>query len=158
MDKVNLYVVTSAKSPAPQRMAGYFLIEHLKGGVPETKEGRLYRDRITEADMTLQLLINSLYLLKNASVEYDTLSIYTKCPIIDSAFNQKWIDTWKSNDFKTQKGKDVSNKEHWQQLCEMLDGLSHRYIFSIKNTSYFNIMTKWSNDYLRYHERLGIFE
>lgn len=150
MDKVNIYVVTTAKSPAPQKIAGYFIIEHIKDGIPITKEGRLYRDKTTDADLTLQLLINALYIVSKAAVNYETLVISTKCPIVDSAFNQKWIDEWKVNEWKNKKGKDISNADHWQQLCEMLEGLSHRYIFCNQNTSYFNIMTQWSESFLRF--------
>ena len=149
MDKVNIYVVTTAKSPAPQKAAGYFIIEHVKDGIPITKEGRLYRDRITGTDLTLQLLCNAVYLVSKSNVEYETLVIATKDPLVDSAFNQKWIDTWKENEWKNKKGEEVSNSEDWQQLCSLLDGLSHRYLFSNKNTSYFNIMEMWSESYLR---------
>ena len=150
MDKVSIYVVTTAKSPAPQKVAGYFLIEHLVDGVPHTKEGRLYREKSTGKDLTLQLLCNAVYLVSKANVEYETLHIATREPLIDSAFNQRWIESWKAADWKNSKGEDVSNKEDWQQLCTMLEGLSHRYIFSDKNTSYFNIMEMWSQSYLRY--------
>lgn len=149
MDKVNIFVVTTAKGPSKQKVAGYFVIEHLKDGIPITKEGRLFRDKATGLELTLKLLINALYLVSKANVEYETLVIATKEPLIDSAFNKKWIDEWKKSEWKNKKGAEISNCEDWQQLCELLEGLSKRYLFSNENTSYFNIMTMWSESYLR---------
>lgn len=149
MDKVNIYVVTTAKGPSKQKIAGYFLIEHIKDGIPITKDGKLFRDKATGLELTLKLLINAVYLVSKANVEYETLVIATKEPIIDNAFNKKWVDNWKESDWKNKKGCAISNSDDWQQLCELLDGLSKRYLFSNESTSYFNIMTRWSESYLR---------
>lgn len=147
MDKVTIFTATTAKGPGKQKCAGYFLIEHIHDGIPETKEGRLYRDKATGCELTLQLLCNALYLVSQAAVDYETLVITTTEPLVESAFEKNWIDDWKANEWKNKKG--VPVLDEWQQLCELLEGLSHRYLFSNENTSYFNIMKMWSESYLR---------
>lgn len=147
---LNIYVVTTAKGPAMQKAAGYFLIEMIIDGVPETKEGRLYREKTTGTDLTLQLLCNALYIISKSHIEYDTLVIATKEPLVESAFAKKWIEEWKSNEWKNKRGMPIAHTEDWQQLCQMLEGLSHRYLFSSENTSYFHIMERWSQSYLKF--------
>mgnify|MGYP003303875241 CR=1 FL=1 len=119
MDSVNVYVVTTCKNPSKQKAAGVFIIEHIHDGIPETKEGYLYRESITGLDLTIQLLCNALYILKKANVEFDSINICTKEQIVESAFNQKWIDKWIANDWIGGKGKPVA----YQEDCKMLVNL-----------------------------------
>lgn len=149
MDKVNVMVVTTAKGPSKQKAAGVFIIEHLKDGIPHTKEGFLFDEHITGVDLTIRLLCNAIYILTKAKIELESIYIVTEEPIVTSAFTQKWIDKWIANDWKKPNGAAVQNSDDWKKLVELLEGLSKRYIFGNTSTSYFHIMHLWAEKYYK---------
>lgn len=149
MDSVNIYTVTTAKSPSVQECVGCYVIERIHDGIPYTHEGFLYREAITKVDLTIQLLCNAIYILKKLDIEFDILAIATEEPIVDSAFNKKWIDKWIADDWTNARGKEIKYQDDWKKLVEMLTGLSKKYIFSNQNTSYFNLMHIWSEKKLK---------
>ena len=68
--------------------------------------------------MELTAVIKALELLKNSSIlEITTDSTYVKDGITD------WIESWKTNNWRTANKKPVKNKELWMEL----DTLSEQY-------------------------------
>lgn len=151
MDKVNIYAVTTCKGPSVQEAAGAYVIEKITDGIPTTKQGYLYRKETTGVELTIQLLSNAVYILSKLDIKFETLMISTEEKIVESAFTQKWIDKWIKEDWKNSKGSPVAHKEDWQVLVNLLEGLSQRYIFTNKNTSFFPIMHMWSDKELHDH-------
>jgi len=149
MVSVNIYAITTAKGPSVQEAYGCYVVERVHKGIPYTHEGFLYREAITGIDLTIQLLCNAIYILKKLEIEFDTLAIATEEPIVESAFNKKWIDKWIADDWINAKGKEIKYREDWETLIKMLEGLSDRYIFSNQNTSYFGIMHTWTDKKLK---------
>ena len=99
-DRVNITVVTSCKGPAKQEAVGWYLIEHVKNGVPETKDGSLYRESITGKTLTLQLLSNALFILSKSQVVFDTIEVFIEDKYIESAYLNGWMDKWNSDKWK----------------------------------------------------------
>ena len=48
------------------------------------------------------------------------LVIHTDNRHIAAAFSQGWINTWKENDFKNAKGKEVANAREWREVLNLL--------------------------------------
>lgn len=128
MDRVNITVTTTAKGPAPQEVMGMYLIEVMRNGVPETKQGYLYREKITNKEMILQLFVNALHIANKLSDEFDTMECFVDEPFICSAFSNKWIDNWQSNEWKTAKNTEVANAETWKMLIEKIEQSTKRVI------------------------------
>lgn len=154
MDRVNITTVTTAKGPRQQEMEGMFLVEQLHDGVPITKEGYLYREKITKVEMTLQLLVNAAYIVSKAKVDFDSVEIYTDENLVESAFKNKWIENWNENGWKNAKGKDVSNAETWQQLYEIMKNSSKRFIVAGNRSQYTGWMEAQAEKKLQYEQRL----
>lgn len=151
MDRVNLTTVTTAKGPGQQEMVGMFLVEQIHNGIPVTKQGYLYRKKITKSEMTLQLLVNAVYIICKANIEFDTVEMYIDEQIVSNAFVNKWIENWAENDWKNARGNEIKNVETWQQLYELLSKKSKRFIFAGRESQYTNWMRTQS-------ERRIIFE
>ena len=87
------------------------------------KEISGYSQNTTNNIMELTAVIKSLDLLKEeCHVVLTTDSNYVKDGITD------WINTWKSNGWKTSNKKPVRNKELWEKL----DGLSQKHYIEWK--------------------------
>ena len=65
--------------------------------------------------MEISAVIEALKCLK---VESD-VQIYSDSAYVVNAFNQKWIDSWIKNNWKTSGKEPVKNKEIWQELYDL---------------------------------------
>lgn len=52
--------------------------------------------------------------------EKDKVEIHSDSAYVVNAINDKWTVKWKLNGWKTTKGKDVKNKELWEELMSLL--------------------------------------
>lgn len=154
MDRVNITTVTTAKGPRQQEMVGMYLVEQLHDGVPITKQGYLYREKITKIEMTLQLLVNATFIVSKAKIDFDSVEIYTDENLVESAFKNKWIESWNENGWKNAKGKDVSNAETWQQLYETMSKSSKKFIVSGNRSQYTGWMQMQAEKKLQYEQQL----
>ena len=59
------------------------------------------------------------------------LTIYTDSTYIAGAIEQRWPDKWEAADWRTAKGRDVANKELWQELMRLLK--EHEVSFDTEN-------------------------
>lgn len=153
-ERVNITVVTTCKGPSKQKAVGWYLIEHVKDGIPKTKDGCLYRDSITGKALTLQLMANALYILSKSNAQFDTIEVYIEDQYIESAYLNGWMDKWKDSDWKNSKGQPVADCEIWQQLYDQMEKLAKRFIVIDRKSSYSNIMHMWSEDRLKTEIRL----
>ena len=65
--------------------------------------------------MELTAVIEALKLLKYPC----NVSVYSDSAYVVNAFLQKWIINWQKNNWKTADKSDVKNKELWQELLEL---------------------------------------
>ena len=141
MDRVNITTVTTAKGPAEQRAIGMYLIEKIHDGIPKTIEGFLVREHITSKELTLQLFANAIHIVNKLDIEFESIACYFDEPFITSAFQNNWIDNWKSNEWKTIKGKEIANAQTWKTVCSMIENCTKRFIYMGEKSSY----TNWMN-------------
>ena len=65
--------------------------------------------------MELTAVIEGLKMLKYPC----DVEIYSDSAYVVNAFNQKWIDSWIKNNWKTSGKEPVKNKEIWQELYDL---------------------------------------
>lgn len=65
--------------------------------------------------MELTAVIEGLKMLKYPC----DVEIYSDSAYVVNAFNQKWIDSWIKNNWKTSGKETVKNKEIWQELYDL---------------------------------------
>lgn len=100
------------------------------------KEISGYNKSTTNNIMEITAVIEALKLLKyECEVE-----IYSDSAYVVNAFNQKWIENWKKNNWKTSNREDVKNKELWEELDKLV--CTHKVKF-IKVKGHAD--NKWNN-------------
>lgn len=67
--------------------------------------------------MEMQAIIEGLKALKKKS----TVAVYTDSAYVANAFNQRWIDGWKTRNWKTAGKEPVKNQDLWQELLQLTD-------------------------------------
>lgn len=111
MKNVELYT-DGACSGNPGK-GGYGGILMYKG---HEKEYSGYSPETTNNRMEITAVIEGLKLLKEAVI----LDIYSDSAYVVNAFEEKWIETWINNGWRTAGKKPVQNVELWQELLELL--------------------------------------
>lgn len=81
------------------------------------KEISGYNENTTNNIMEITAVIEALKLLKfECEVE-----IYSDSAYVVNAYNQKWIENWKKNNWRTSGKEAVKNKELWQELDSLVN-------------------------------------
>lgn len=88
--------------------------KEISGGAKET----------TNNIMELTAVVEGLKMLKYPC----EVELYSDSAYIVNAFNQGWIFNWKKKNWKTADGKEVKNKEIWQELYELTK--THKVTFN----------------------------
>ncbi|MDR1619139.1 MAG: ribonuclease HI [Clostridiales bacterium] len=70
----------------------------------------------TNNRMELLAAINALAILK----EPCAVTLYTDSAYLCNAFNERWIDNWQRNGWRTSKKKPVENRDLWEQLINYM--------------------------------------
>lgn len=68
------------------------------------------------------------------------LEIYTESPYVAAAFEQGWIERWKTNGWKTAKDRDIANLDEWKELDEAMKPHSCR--FHVKQQHQYRVWLK----------------
>ncbi len=66
--------------------------------------------------MEITAVLEALKLLK----EPCEVKVYSDSAYVVNAFNQKWIDKWQKNNWKTSGKDDVKNRELWEELYDLV--------------------------------------
>lgn len=133
---VNIYTVTSYKSPRQTSGAVGYLIEVLTEKGPATclKYEDIEETTINGAE--LLAIVSALRRLTPAATE---ISIYTNSAYVANAVSNGWVDKWKQNGWKNEKGKAIGHQELWEEMLNLLVG--RRVSFHVKeHHSYTNCM------------------
>lgn len=130
MKQVNIYTYSTAKSPKPAKTqceaVGYIVAF-------ETSKGTADVGKI-EAIHEMTKFQSELYVLKNALARINTmceLNIYTESDYVAAGF-EKWLEQWKTKNWKTKAGKEVSNKKEWMELDALVQQYGHKITFHVK--------------------------
>lgn len=110
MEKVIIYTDGACSgNPGPGGWGTVLMYKDTKkeisGGAKET----------TNNIMELTAVVEGLKMLKYPC----EVELYSDSAYIVNAFNQGWIYNWKKKNWKTADGKEVKNKEIWQELYEL---------------------------------------
>jgi len=111
MKKVQLYTDGACSyNPGP---GGYGIVLLYKGN---KKEFSGFEEQTTNNRMELTAVIEGLRKLK----EKCDVTVYTDSAYVMNAINNKWIENWQINEWKTAAKKPVQNRELWERLLEEL--------------------------------------
>lgn len=117
MFEIRIYIETSVHGPKIGAAAGMWLIEYIKSnGEPETRQGTIYRETITETALTLELLNQALSRLKKNCL----ILINTECEHILNTMRNHWLPQWQQNGWTKARGKPVKNAVLWQQCADSM--------------------------------------
>ncbi len=110
MEKVEIYTDGACSgNPGPGGWGAILMykgnLKEISGGSPDT----------TNNIMELQGVIEGLKMLKFPC----EVELYSDSAYVVNAFNQKWINNWMKNNWKTASKDPVKNKELWQELYEL---------------------------------------
>lgn len=133
---VNIYTVTSYKSPRQTSGAVGYLIEVLTEKGPATclKYEDIEETTINGAE--LLAIVSALRRLTPAATE---ISIYTDSAYVANAIGNGWVDKWKQNGWKNEKGKAIGHQDLWEEMLDLLVG-KHISFHVKEHHSYSNCM------------------
>lgn len=89
------------------------------------KEASGFQESTTNNRMEITAAIQALELLKKPC----SVAVYTDSAYLCNAFEQKWLDRWQINGWKTSGKKDVENRDLWEKLiglCRVHDVAFHK--------------------------------
>lgn len=110
MEKVIIYTDGACSgNPGP---GGWSAILIYKGVKKEISGGK---KETTNNVMELTAALEGLKLLKFPC----EVELYSDSAYLVNGFNQKWIDSWKKNNWQTADKKPVKNKEIWEQIYNL---------------------------------------
>ena len=133
---VNIYTVTSYKSPRQTSGAVGYLIEVLTEKGPATC---LKYEDIEETTINGEELLAIVYALRRLTPAATEISIFTDSAYVANAVSNGWVDKWKQNGWKNEKGKAIGHQELWEEMLNLLVG--RRFSFHVKeHHSYTNCM------------------
>lgn len=127
MQHVNIITQSGIKTVKPKNGAVGYVLETQTSKGPATLSRVFTVSEQTMNASELTALIEALKRLR----EPCNLTIYTDSSYIAGAIEQRWPDKWEAADWRTAKGKDVANKELWQELIKLLK--EHEVSFDTEN-------------------------
>lgn len=131
MIKVTIYTDGACSgNPGP---GGWGAVLMCNGNIKEISG---YNKNTTNNIMEITAVIEALKLLKyECEVE-----IYSDSAYVVNAFNQKWIENWKKNNWKNSNKEEVKNKELWEELDKLVSEHKVKFI-KVKG----HADNKWNN-------------
>ena len=119
MKKIILYTDGACSgNPGPGGYGSILMYKDAK------KEISGYKSNTTNNQMEMLAVIEGLKLVK----EPCEIEIYSDSAYVVNAFNNKWIDSWLKNNWKTSSKKEVKNIELWKELLELLKVHNYKFI------------------------------
>lgn len=110
MENVTIYTDGACSgNPGPGGWGAILMYQDIKKEISGSKKDT------TNNVMELTAVIEALKLLKYPC----NVSVYSDSAYVVNAFLQKWIINWQKNNWKTADKSDVKNKELWQELLEL---------------------------------------
>ena len=124
MDEVNIYIMTSNKSPARVPTAGEYIIEVIRDGIPTTypppNKSVMLKEITTGRIMAAKLLGNALYILtKLSGIKCDKAMVYIEPYNSAMPFLMDWLDKWQHDRWMDSKGDPIDDT--YIKLKEWID-------------------------------------
>lgn len=116
MFKVNIYIETTIRGPSKRDGAYIYVLEFVKeSGEPVTRQEVKHIKDTTENELVLRAMISAL----NRLTKDCEIRINTQCQHVLNTVQNLWHIQWEKSDWINSKGKEVKNKELWQQYVKM---------------------------------------
>jgi ribonuclease HI len=114
-----IYMAASGKGPRKQSGTGAYLVELTDGQKTVSKTFGFRYENLSEQSASLQVFTRcGGFLARLTHVEH--FYIYTASEYVRSGFYR--MRKWNQDGWKNAKGKDVANKEMWQQIEQQTKG------------------------------------
>jgi ribonuclease HI len=114
MKSVTIYTDGACRGNGKENAIGAFGIVFMYNGV-EKEVKQAFRNT-TNNIMELSAVIQALSMLK----EPCEVKLYSDSAYVINAVNQKWIDNWQRNGWKSSTKEPVKNRELWEKLIELI--------------------------------------
>ena len=112
---VNIYIYQTIKGPGTRAGSYTYILEADVNGKVATLTSTDTLEPMTEKKAELTVILKALKrLVKDCDVMIVGCSAY-----LITAINQ-WLDNWENSNWKNAKGKDIANKEEWQELLKYI--------------------------------------
>lgn len=122
MKKVIVYTDGACRGNGRENTIGaYGIVLMYNGAKKEIKKAVL---NTTNNIMELTAVIEALSILK----EPCEVELYSDSAYVVNAINNKWIDSWLKNGWRTSSKEPVKNKELWESLIEVLKNHKVKFI------------------------------
>lgn len=133
---VNIYIYQTIKGPGTRAGSYTYILEADVNGKVATLTSTDTLEPMTEKKAELTVILKALKrLVKDCDVMIVGCSAY-----LITAINQ-WLDNWENSNWKNAKGKEIANKEEWQELLKYIrkykiifvKECQHEYLYWIKS-------------------------
>lgn len=116
------------------------------------KELAGFMDDTTNNVMELTAAIEGLKTLK----ENCEVDLYSDSAYLINSFNQRWIDSWERNGWKTSSKNPVKNKELWEQLIALskIHNINWIKVKGHSDNEYNNRCDKLAKEQIKQHNKL----
>lgn len=133
---VNTYTMTTYKSPRQKSGVIGYLIEVPTEKGPATCLKYEESREMTINGAELQAIVEALRRLTKDAVE---IAVYTDCAYVANAVANGWAEKWRQNGWKNEKKKDISSRDLWEEMLNLLVG-KHISFHVKEHHSYSNCM------------------
>lgn len=123
MQQVNIYTQTTFKGVRSQNGAAGFVLELKTQKEPVTLSKMRILPNATPNEAELRVLIEALRRMTKKC----ELTIYTNSNYVAAGYKAGWVESWKKHEWKSVKGREISNVRLWQELDRLLEG--HKFMF-----------------------------
>lgn len=114
MKKVTIYTDGACRGNGKEKTVGAYGIVFMYNEA-EKEIKKAFKDT-TNNIMELSAVIDALSMLK----EPCEVKIHSDSAYVINAINQKWIENWQKNGWKTANKEPVKNRELWEKLIELI--------------------------------------
>ena len=131
MNKVNIYIYTTVKSPRKKQGAYTYILEAATSKGDATRSATEQLENVTAHRAELIALAAAIKRI----CKHCDLTIYTDSVYVPSCV-EKWLDKWQQEDWTNAKGHPVANMEEWKDLACLLNEHSYRFVVGEKHSYY----------------------
>lgn len=84
--------------------------------------------KTTNQRMELKAAIAACEWAEKWRTKNQSVIVYSDSAYLVNAFNQRWIDSWRSHGWRNSKGQDVANQDLWLELLPFYDNYHYSFI------------------------------
>ena len=89
--------------------------------IEEPEDAKCFFGRVNECSESAAVLYGFKNALKYLD-PFEEIGLNISCRFVANAFLNGWIEKWQIDEFKDAKGKDIKNRDIWEDILQMLKG------------------------------------